>query len=139
MPFWSRLLDSLRALRRPRAQSHIFELDERALQSLRDLAAREQRPPDELARSLLQRAIRYQQDEEAVRLLWDTLTPREQQVVALICRRYTTAQIGARLGISPQTVKTHTHHALQKFSVENRSELRMRMLDWDFSQWDSEL
>ncbi len=140
MPFWSRLLDGLRALLalrdRSLPQPQTIELDEHALRTLRDLAAREQREPGELARALLRCAIRDYQEQEAVRQLWKTLTPREQQVVALICMRYSNAQISDRLGISPQTVKTHTHNVLHKFEVENRSELRMLMLRWDFSCWE---
>ena len=138
MPWWNRLLDILhlpRIEKRPKTERG-FALDEGVLQSLHELAARENRPPDELARHLLTRALREQQADEVTQNIWLTLTPREQQVVALMCLRYTNAQIAARLNISYETVKTHVHNALTKFGAPNREKLRLRMFHWDFTGWD---
>lgn len=141
MLWWKRLIDHLRSLRRAKHRNpqRTFELDDSVLRSLNDLAAREQRPPDEVARYLVSRALLEQQTEEDSRQLWRRLTPREQQVVALICLNYTTTQIAARLSISSETVKTHAHHALNKFGAQNRQELRQRMTHWDFTRWDEML
>lgn len=141
MLFWNRLLDILRSLKtdkRPKA-TRTFQLDEGVLQSLSELAARERREPDEMARHLVTRALHEQQLDEASREIWRNLTPREQQVVALICLNYTTSQIARRLNISAETVKTHARNALSKFGVQNRQELRRRMLRWDFTRWDEML
>jgi DNA-binding CsgD family transcriptional regulator len=66
---------------------------------------------------------------------WYSLSPREQQVAALICLNYTSRQIAARLRISPETVKTHTRNLLSKFDLRTRVELRELLADWDFSAW----
>ena len=67
---------------------------------------------------------------------WRMLSPREQQVAALICLNYTGRQIAARLKISPETVKTHTRNLLNKFGLRTRTELRQVLADWDFSAWE---
>jgi DNA-binding NarL/FixJ family response regulator len=53
--------------------------------------------------------------------------------VRLACLGYSNAQIGYRLVVSPDTVKTHMRHAMQKFNVSSRKELGMLLRDWDFS------
>jgi DNA-binding CsgD family transcriptional regulator len=52
----------------------------------------------------------------------DTLTFREQEVLALLCQHLTNAEIAARLSISPRTVGTHIEHLLAKLGVANRRE-----------------
>lgn len=141
MSLWNRLVDFFHSLRRtpPARSQRTFELDDGMLQSLNELAAREQRPPDEIARHLMTEALLQRQSQDDSRQFWRQLTPREQQVVALICLNYTTIQIASRLNISSETVKTHANHALRKFGVQNRQQLRDRMLHWDFSRWDEML
>jgi DNA-binding NarL/FixJ family response regulator len=48
------------------------------------------------------------------------LTPRERNVVALLARRATNAQIAEQLGVAVGTVKNHVHSILAKLEVENR-------------------
>ena len=66
---------------------------------------------------------------------WQTLTPREQQVAALVCLNHTSRQIAALLVISPETVKTHVGNLLRKFGLPTRQELRQALAGWDFSEW----
>ena len=138
MPFWKVLWEKLRP-RRARKDQRAFQLDEGLIQGLQDLAEREQRPPDEVARRLVARALEERRAAEDCLERWKTLTPREQQVVALICLNYTTPQIAARLDISTQTVKTHAHHAFYKFNVRTRQELRQTLNRWDFKNWEEAL
>jgi len=63
------------------------------------------------------------------------LTPRQQQTAALACLNFTNRQIAARLGISPQTVKTHIRNLLHRFDLHSKAELRQVLADWDFSEW----
>jgi DNA-binding CsgD family transcriptional regulator len=51
----------------------------------------------------------------------DLLTPRERQVLALICGGQTIAQIAARLGISIKTVENRRHTLFAKLGVQNQS------------------
>ena len=51
------------------------------------------------------------------------LTKREEQVLRLICREYTNAEIGDKLVISARTVDTHRRNLLQKLEVKNTAGL----------------
>lgn len=129
MSFFRRLLRGLKP------KTGAFEVDADLIQSLQELAEHERRPEQELASELLSSALAQRRAEQEIRSLWDSLTQREQEVVALICLGFTYRQIAARLHISPQTVKTHTSHALHKFEVGTSLELRQLLSHWDFSAW----
>ena len=128
MELWQQVLTRL-GVERPAA------VDDALLRSLRDLAAREQRPPEEVILSLLNQALQERQAAEAGWQRWQSLTPREQQVAALVCLNHTGRQIAARLSISPETVKTHVGNLLRKFGLRTRLELRQSLAGWDFSAW----
>jgi non-specific serine/threonine protein kinase len=48
------------------------------------------------------------------------LTPREQEVLALLCQRLTNAEMAQRLFLSQRTVEDHVNHLLGKLNVANR-------------------
>jgi DNA-binding NarL/FixJ family response regulator len=52
----------------------------------------------------------------------DKLTPREREILRLIADGLGNEQIGARLFISPQTVRTHVGKAMAKLAVDSRTE-----------------
>ena len=54
---------------------------------------------------------------------WASLTPTEEQVVALAVQGLSNPEIGARLYMSRGTVKTHLAHVYAKLGVANRTEL----------------
>ena len=133
---WHRLL---RALRRV-AQSIIFalrafDLEDDLSDSLQALAERERRPEGEVAADLLSIALVQREMAEAYLRRWEGLTPREQQVTALICLNLTNQQIAERLIVSPETVKTHIRNVLYKFNLHSKADLRHMLSDWDFSAW----
>ena len=133
MAFWQRLL---RALGFARITKRTFHLDAHIVRYVQMLAEREQRPADDLATDLLNLALAQRVvDEERLRR-WYTLSPREQEIAALICLGLTNRQIASRLIISPETVKTHTQRLLQKFGMHSKIELRRALSDWDFSAWE---
>ena len=119
-----------------RRQSANFTLNVETIRSLRFIAEREQRTPEEVANQILLEAVYDRLTQEDSWQRWQTLTPREQDVTALICLNYTTRQIAGRLRISPETVKTHVEHILSKFEVSDRSTLRVLLSNWDFSSWE---
>jgi DNA-binding CsgD family transcriptional regulator len=114
-----------------------FHFDERLIESLQDLAQREQRSTEELAASLLVQAIQQRQAVDARQQDWWSLSPREQEVAALVCLNYTNRQIASLLSISPETVKSHIRNVLYKFNLHNKQELKQSLEEWDFNAWAS--
>ncbi len=55
------------------------------------------------------------------------LTPREEEVVALVDRGLSNKQIGQRLRIGTATVKNHVHNILEKLQVTRRAEAAAQM------------
>lgn len=51
------------------------------------------------------------------------LTPRELDVLLLVCRGVDSREMARQLGISYNTVITHVHHLLQKVGVSSRVDL----------------
>jgi DNA-binding CsgD family transcriptional regulator len=113
-----------------------FSLDVETLHSVQFIAEQSRRTPEEIAGLLIDAALRSRETQEEIWARWQSLTPREQEITALICLNYTSRQAASKLYISPETVKTHVEHILQKFGVSNRHALRILLQDWDFSAWD---
>jgi DNA-binding CsgD family transcriptional regulator len=134
MYLFERILQAVR--RRFQRAPRGFQLSVETLRSLETLAERSQRTPEEIASLLLTDAMQKQELYAQSWALWQSLTPREQEVAALVCHHYTTRQIAAKLHISPETVKTHVEHILEKFHISDRNMLRVMLSDWDFSAWN---
>ena len=130
-PF-QRILRALRAWLRPKRS---FDLDVDALETLRAIAEIERTTPQAVAGHLLEDALRRHELRLSGMSLWQSLTPREQEVTALLCLQYTNREIALRLHISPETVKTHVAHILIKLGLPNRGALREVLSGLDFSQW----
>ena len=73
-----------------------------------------------LIEAFLQRAPDPQQSDAARDA---ALTDRERDVLALVARGLSNAEIGARLYISPATVKTHVARILNKLDARDRAQL----------------
>jgi DNA-binding CsgD family transcriptional regulator len=54
---------------------------------------------------------------------WGSLTPTEAKVAGLVAQGLTNPQIGERMFISPETVKTHLARIFRKIDVHTRAEL----------------
>ena len=54
---------------------------------------------------------------------WDALTPAERDVVRLVAQGRSNAEVGEKLFISVNTVKTHLSHVYEKVQVDGRAEL----------------
>ncbi|MCS7314882.1 MAG: response regulator transcription factor [Bryobacterales bacterium] len=54
------------------------------------------------------------------------LTPRERQILRLLCRGMKNDQIARALAIAPGTVKVHLMHMFEKTGARNRYELAIR-------------
>lgn len=132
MSLWQRLLNALGFPVAPRLSFHV---DVELIKSLQAVADQEQRRTDEVANALLSSALAQLQAIDHNQLQWQALTPREQDVTALICLGFTNRAIADHLEVSPETIKTHVRHILHKYAVSNKVELRQALEDWDFSAW----
>jgi DNA-binding CsgD family transcriptional regulator len=54
---------------------------------------------------------------------WDSLTPTEGKIAALVVEGLSNPQIAARLYLSPRTVGTHVSHILNKLGVNSRIDI----------------
>jgi len=100
------------------------------------VAVEEQCPAEQVMVDFLSQGLARRQASQVYLECWRSLSPREQQVAALVCLNYTNRQIAVRLHISPETVKTHVHNLLSKFDLHAKAELSQLLADWDFSAWD---
>jgi DNA-binding CsgD family transcriptional regulator len=124
---------------RPQPGSRTYEISESLQTTLTTLAQHESRPVDELIPDLLAAGLTQYRTTDELWKLWESLTARERDVVALACLEYSNREIGLRLGISHETVKTRLQSALKKFNVHSRHELRLMLVvnaRWDFSAWE---
>jgi RNA polymerase sigma factor (sigma-70 family) len=60
--------------------------------------------------------------DRATDALLNRLSPREREVLALLGRGWSNAQIGRELSISPHTVRTHIQNILQKLEMHSKLE-----------------
>ncbi len=67
------------------------------------------------------------EDLSAVRPVSSSLSPREREVAALLCKGMTAKSIGKALGISHRTVEIHRGHLLRKYECNSTAELIGRL------------
>ena len=134
MSIWRKLLSviGLRPISAPRK----YKVSESMQVTLATLAQHEGRPEDELIQDLLAAGLTQYYSSDVLLQQWETLSPRERDVAALACLGFTNKEIGRRLSISPETVKTHLRNVLIKFNLRTRSELKLSLQKWDFSAWE---
>ncbi len=134
MSIWRKLLSviGLRPLSAPRK----YQVSESMQVTLTTLSQHEGRPEDDLIQDLLAAGLTQYYSFDELWKKWETLSTRERDVAALVCLGYTNKEIGVRLSISPETVKTHLRNVLLKFNLQNRTELRLSLKAGDFSAWN---
>jgi DNA-binding CsgD family transcriptional regulator len=133
MSIWKRLMYwiGLRESPGPR----YYQLSESLHTSLTTLASHENRTEQELAKDIFSAGLNQYHETFELWDTWESLTPREQEVAALVCLRHTNRQAAARMSISPETVKYHLHNVYGKYAVKSRSQLQQLLDGWDFSAW----
>jgi DNA-binding CsgD family transcriptional regulator len=120
---------------RPNPSPRTYEIVESLHTSLSTLAQHAGRPEHELLPDLLAAGLTQYYSTNEIWKKWESLSPRERDITALACLGFTNRQIAARLGISPETVKTHVRNVLVKFNLHSKTELRLALSTWDFSAW----
>ena len=66
--------------------------------------------------------LRHVPEPRGLRPISGPLTPREWEVMDLICERKTTDEIAVALVLSPETVRSHVKHILRKLGARSREE-----------------
>src|SRR5512146_2288257 len=129
-PFLRQFLGRKLKQRKLRAYLH----DEQLIVHVRKVAGEQQRHEQEVYDDILQAGMKALQDQGGYRDVWASLSQREQQVAALTCLGYRSYEIADMLGVSYDTVRTHSKHIYAKFGL-NRQQLRIALQDWDFRGW----
>ncbi len=120
---------------RPIPGPRTFKISESLSTTLITLAQHEGRPEDDFATELLAAGLTQYYSVDELWKKWETLTPREKEVTALLCLGYTNRQAAARMSIAPETVKFHVHNIFGKYGVKSRSQLQQLLSSWDWSAW----
>jgi DNA-binding CsgD family transcriptional regulator len=116
-------------------RKRVFAVDVESYETLRLVAEREKRSPQEVASQLFEQAAYEQSAQSWATRCWEQLSPRQKQVTAYVCRGDSTRQIAAQLNIAPSTVKSHIEIILYKFRVTNRVALRQLLAPWNLSSY----
>jgi RNA polymerase sigma factor (sigma-70 family) len=93
---------------------------ERLADAVRTVDAGESLLAPSLTRRLIERYVTTTRTEAAVRERLGELTEREREILRLLTRGLSNAEIGSELFLSEATVKTHVTRVLQKLEVRDR-------------------
>lgn len=109
-----------------------LELDVALLAQLEGAARARRQPPangpmtlEALAVELLTVALRRETQRARAEASVANLTPRQREVAWLAARGYTNLRIAETLVVSPETVKTHMRHVLEKLGLRAKAQLQM--------------
>ena len=116
-------------------EARLFSLDAGLVSSLRQSAQAQGRPEQEVLSDWANAGQTQIYRDAATGIKWDSLSEREQEVLALVCLSKRNYEIAGILGIVNETVKTHLQHIFRKFGLRSRKELRLLLQDWDFASW----
>jgi DNA-binding CsgD family transcriptional regulator len=122
--------------KRPKSGSRTYEISESLQVTLTTIAKHEGRPEHDLLPDILAAGLNQYVTKDKLWNRWQSLSAREKDVAALACLGYTNREIGKRLNISAETVKVRLQRALMKFGLTSRTQLRMLLEEWDFSEWE---
>ncbi len=120
--------------RSERLDRRVFSRDEQLVSRVREIAVSQKREEREVYDDIIASGMQVLQQEGRYEEIWASLSQREQQVTALTCLGYRSYEIAGALGISYETVRTHSKHIYAKFGL-NRKQLRMALKGWNFEQW----
>jgi DNA-binding NarL/FixJ family response regulator len=82
----------------------------------------------QVAAGLLRQGLRQQALQVQAEAALASLTPRQREVARLAGRGCTNLQIAQTLVVSPETVKTHMRHVLERLGLRGKPELQLLLL-----------
>jgi len=116
-------------------EPRLFLQDEEIITLVRNAAKQQGRSEEDIIADFTKAGWDQLQQESEMTERWNSLSHREQQVVALICLGHRNYQIAEILVIAPETVKTHLQNIFAKFNLRSSKELRLILKDWSFAEW----
>jgi len=116
-------------------EARLFSLDAELVSGIQLSAEAQGRTEEEILSDWANAGQTLVSREAAAGIKWDSLSEREQEVLALVCMGKRNYEISGILGIVNETVKTHLQHIFRKFGLRSRKELRLLLRDWDFASW----
>ncbi len=116
----------------------VLEADPELGEELQVAARARGQAPETLAADLLVRGLEQEVLRARVERALAALTPRERQVVWLAARGWTNRRIAEALFVSPETVKTHVAHILEKLRLRSKVDLRVLLLDLGEQWWQAD-
>lgn len=128
-----RLRDMLEK-RRPGIRRSVFSKDAQLARTVRELAVSQRRAEQDVYNDIIETGVKALSDKHKYEEIWGLLSAREQEVTALTCLGYRSYEIAGVLGVSYETVRTHSKHIYAKFGL-NRKELRQALRRWNFEAW----
>jgi FixJ family two-component response regulator len=69
------------------------------------------------------RALAEREEIDDIKFRFETLTPREREVMGSVVRGYLNKQIAAELGIVEKTIKVHRARVMEKMQAQSLAEL----------------
>jgi DNA-binding CsgD family transcriptional regulator len=114
-------------------EPRVFLKDELMVVKVKEISVGQRRGEQEVYDDIIEAGMKVLRDKDQYASIWDSLSQREQQVTALTCLGYRSFEMADMLGISCETVRTHSKHIYVKFGL-NRRELRLAVQDWDFQE-----
>ena len=135
LPDWlERFLQRLKRGKGPR----VFLKDVEMVTQIQKVAKQQGRSENEIFQDLMKAGMdSFAMQEDSVKR-WNSLTRREQEVVALVCLGQRNYEIADILSIAPETVKSHLQNIFIKYNLRSRKELRLTLQNWDFASWWAE-
>jgi len=112
----------------------VFTKDKTLVRRVREMAAFQHRAEQEIYDDIIESGMKALSDKDQYEDIWASLSSREQEVAALTCLGYRSYEIAGALGISYETVRTHSKHVYSKFGL-NRKALRLALENWNFEAW----
>jgi DNA-binding CsgD family transcriptional regulator len=112
-----------------------YEHDERLILTLKNAAFQQGRSPEEILNDAVKLGDEQVLKQQKLTQLWDSLSPREQEVTVLICLQYNRNQIAEVLGVTSGTIRTHMESIYKKFEVHTAKHLSSLLSKWDMLSW----
>lgn len=112
----------------------VFSRNDQLKRAVREMAVSQRRTEHEVYDDLIESGMKALSKTHKYEEIWGLLSAREQQVTALICLGLRSYEIAIALGVSYETVRSHSKHIYAKFGL-GRKELRQALGQWDFENW----